>query len=73
MRTGGVNINKCDVTYTSPSGKVLRSKIGVEKYCLENDLEIDLSLLKFSHRMTAEEISNMNLQAVASGNDDSKF
>ncbi|CAL4231036.1 unnamed protein product, partial [Meganyctiphanes norvegica] len=65
MRTGGVNVGKFDVTYISPAGKTLRSKIGVEKYCQENGLEIDLSLLKYTHRMSAEDIADLQLKGVS--------
>ncbi|CAL4072791.1 unnamed protein product, partial [Meganyctiphanes norvegica] len=54
MRTGGLSIGKCDVTYMSPTGKRLRSKIEVEQYCLENGLD-KLSGITFLHRISADE------------------
>ncbi|XP_064098449.1 methyl-CpG-binding domain protein 4-like isoform X2 [Macrobrachium nipponense] len=48
QRTGGASAGKMDVYYYSPTGKKLRSKVELQKFCQKNDIVVNVDDFLFS-------------------------
>ncbi|CAL4210612.1 unnamed protein product, partial [Meganyctiphanes norvegica] len=48
MRTRGLSTGYYDIYYISPKGQKLRSVKEVEKYCMKEGIEVDLSMFRRS-------------------------